>query len=47
MLRPVFVLLILATIVAAALGIGALGFVDLPVPTHRVEKVIPHERLAR
>ena len=42
------VLLILAILVAGiALGIAALGFVDIPPPTSRIERAIPSDRMPR
>ncbi|MFO0292584.1 MAG: hypothetical protein ACK51F_04525 [Rhodospirillales bacterium] len=47
MLRRLLLLAFLVVVLGAALGIAALGFVDLPVPTERVEKAIPGDRLPR
>jgi hypothetical protein len=47
MFRRPLTLLILILLVGAAIGIAALGFVDMPAPTSRVEKAIPSDRLPR
>jgi hypothetical protein len=41
--------LTLAAVIAVVLGAGALFLAawDIPAPTSRVEKVIPHERLGQ
>ncbi len=41
--------LTLTVVVAAVVGVGAvfLAAWDIPAPTTRVEKVIPHERLGQ
>ena len=44
--RPLLFLLVLL-IMASVVGLLAIGFIDLPAPTTRVEKAIPGDRLAR
>ncbi len=44
--RPLLFLLVLL-IIAAVVGLLAIGFIGLPAPTTRIEKAIPSDRLAR
>ena len=47
MLRRIVLLLLAFIVAGAALGIAALGFVDIPPPTARIEKAIPSDRMPR
>jgi hypothetical protein len=47
MLSRPLLLLIVILLVGAAIGLAALGLIELPAPTTRVEKVIPSDRLPR
>jgi hypothetical protein len=47
MLRRLILLILLILVLGAALGIAALGFIDIPAPTERIEKAIPGDRLPR
>lgn len=47
MLRRLLLLVFLVVVLGVALGIAALGFIDMPAPTERVEKAIPGDRLPR
>ncbi len=47
LLRRPLLLLLALLIIATLVGLLAIGFIDLPAPTTRVEKAIPGDRLAR
>lgn len=47
MFRRPLILLTLILLVAGAIGVASLGFIDMPAPTTRVEKAIPSDRLPR
>lgn len=47
LLRRPLLFLFLLLLIAGAVGVVVIGFIDLPAPTQRVEKAIPGERIPR